>query len=280
MDPDLRRHIIALLELGIEHIEHGGLNETRLSKLEQDQNLSRDKIRETIKHLIARGALNPVIEGPELPYGVSQAFVTDTGKLYYSELVEESGDVGKAIPPVISDSLRAFKKDHPDPMKTAFIMMSFSETQAHDRILRAVKETLASHGLSGVRSDLKQYHNSLLYNVLTYAHGCGFGIAVFERIESDEFNPNVSFEVGYMLGLKKEVCLLKDKTLDNLSTDLLGELYKPFDPQAPENTIPSQLSQWLYDKSIAKPPPSSTRDEDHPVVRMMKEAANRARALQ
>jgi nucleoside 2-deoxyribosyltransferase len=75
-------------------------------------------------------------------------------------------------------------------------------------------------------------------------------VAVFERIEADEFNPNVSFEVGYMKALNKPVCLLKDKTMRTLPTDLLGELYKSFDPQDPHGSIPGELEKWLKDKEM------------------------------
>ena len=101
-------------------------------------------------------------------------------------------------------------------------------------------------------SNVKHYHDDLWPNVLTYIHGWGFGIGVFERLEQDEFNPNVSLEVGYLYGLGKSVCLLKDKTLKTLHTDLVGKLYRPFDPQAPATTIPPQLSKWLADKGIRK----------------------------
>jgi nucleoside 2-deoxyribosyltransferase len=85
---------------------------------------------------------------------------------------------------------------------------------------------------------------------MTYLYGCGFGIAVFERIEAEEFNPNVSLEVGYMFALNKPVCLLKDRTLKTLHTDLVGKLYKTFDPQDPIKTIPDEVTQWLSDKEI------------------------------
>ncbi len=77
-----------------------------------------------------------------------------------------------------------------------------------------------------------------------------FGIALFERLEEDEFNPNVSLEVGYLRALRKPVCLLKDKTLKTLQTDLVGKLYKSFDPQDPKKTIPRELENWLRDKEI------------------------------
>ena len=50
--------------------------------------------------------------------------------------------------------------------------------------------------------------------------------------------------------LRKNVCLLKDQTLKNLPTDLIGKLYKEFDPQDVEKTLPDQLEKWMKDKGI------------------------------
>ena len=151
----------------------------------------------------------------------------------------------------IQESLTLFELDYPDSTKVAFIMMQFGKTKAHDEIMKAIRILLDSHGISGVKADDKQYHDDLFPNVMTYLYGCGFGIAVFERIEAEDFNPNVSLEVGYMFALRKPVCLLKDRTLKTLHTDLVGKLYKVFDPQEPGKTIPDEISQWLSDKGIA-----------------------------
>jgi hypothetical protein len=157
-----------------------------------------------------------------------------------------------AEPPIeIQESLACFRDDYPDPAEVAFIMMRFGETKAHYEIVKAIRKVLESHGISGVKANDKEYHDDLFTNVMTYLYGCGFGIAVFERIEAEEFNPNVSFEVGYMLALRKPVCLLKDRTLKTLTTDLVGKLYKTFDTQDPGKTIPDEISQWLSDKGIA-----------------------------
>lgn len=155
------------------------------------------------------------------------------------------------IPPVeISNSLAQFKSNYPQPRQTGFIVMRFGTTTTHKRILKALQDTLKSVGLIGVRADEGQYHDALYYNILTYIYGCGFGVCVFERLESDQFNPNVSLEIGYMLALNKPVCLLKDKTLNVLHSDIVGHLYRNFDPQDPEDTIPSALVGWLRDKRI------------------------------
>lgn len=154
-------------------------------------------------------------------------------------------------PPIeINESLERFKRDYPDPTKVAFIMMQFGKTNAHQEIVKAIRKVLISHGIEGVRADDLWYHDDLFSNVMTYMYGCGMGIAVFERIEEDEFNPNVSLEVGYMFALKKPVCLLKDKTQKTLHSDLVSKLYKSFDPQDPINSIPIEISKWLKDKQI------------------------------
>jgi hypothetical protein len=155
------------------------------------------------------------------------------------------------LPPIeIQQSLHRFRLDYPDASKVAFIMMKFGVTKAHTQIVKGISDALSSHGIVAVRADDKQYHDDLYYNIMTYLYGCGFGIAVFERIERDDFNPNVSLEVGYSLALGKEVCLLKDKTLPTLHTDLVGKLYRTFDPQDPISSISPELTKWMKDKGI------------------------------
>lgn len=154
------------------------------------------------------------------------------------------------LPAAIQESHERFRSDYPELNEVGFVMMQFSATTAHEAIERAIKTTLNKHGMRGLLARDKEYHEELYPNIQTFMHGCGFGIAVFERIQSDDFNPNVSLEVGYMLGLKKPVLLLKDQTLHALQTDLVGRLYRPFDPQNPGATIPKQIEAWLEDKNL------------------------------
>lgn len=154
------------------------------------------------------------------------------------------------IPVEITDSLNHFKKDHPDPSKIAFIVMQFGKTRIHEEIMESVKTELNKYGIVGLRADDYRYHDDLLYNVLTYVYGCGFGVAIFERIEKEEFNSNVAFEVGYLMALSKPVCLLKDQTIKVLQTDLIGKLYEPFDPQNAIESISVGLRKWLEHKGI------------------------------
>lgn len=157
-------------------------------------------------------------------------------------------------PDAIRTSLAEFSRVYPDPRKVAFIMMEFSNTPAHKNIVATIKEAMGAHGIAAVRADERRFNDSLFPNVQTYMHGCGLGIAVFERITSDRFNPNVALEVGYILALRKPVCLLKDSTLQSLHSDLLDRIYEPFDFQNPAGTIPPKLEAWLRDKDLIPRP--------------------------
>lgn len=159
-------------------------------------------------------------------------------------------------PGEISSSLERFRCDYPDPTRLAFIMMQFGATKAHQQILSSVRSSLQTHGFIALRADDKEYHDDLFFNILTYIYGCRFGIAIFERIEDNSFNPNVSLEVGYMTGIGKPVCYLKDKTLPSLQTDLIGKLYRQFDSFDPQSTIEPSLTQWMRDRAFI---PSMTK---------------------
>lgn len=159
-------------------------------------------------------------------------------------------DFTMTTPAEIHESLERFRQEYPHPAKVAFIMMQFGRTKAHEAIVEGIRDALNPHGIVALRADDKDYHDDLFPNILTYIYGCTFGIAVFERLESDQFNPNVSLEVGYMLAMQKPVCLLKDDTLKTLNTDLVGKLYKPFNPQDPGGSLPGQLLKWCGDRKI------------------------------
>jgi len=157
--------------------------------------------------------------------------------------------IGVEVPVEIQSSLESFLRDYPAKKPTALIVMRFGKTLAHRKITQGIEKTLAPFGIAAVRADHKEYHQDLFSNVLTYIYGCRFGISVFERIEGDDFN-NVSLEVGYMLALSKPVCILKDRTLRTMPTDLMGKRYRPFDPLSPSTTIPSELEKWCRDRGF------------------------------
>ena len=156
----------------------------------------------------------------------------------------------ETTPPHIHDSVFRFRQDFPHYERNCFLVMSFSSSPFHKRIQEVLRATLSKHKLNLLRADQKVYDDDVLANIETYIYGCSFAIAAFERIQNDVYNPNVSFEVGYLSGLKKPVCFLKEKTLPRLSTDLIGKLYYGFDIQEVETTLPPQVEKWLRDNRI------------------------------
>lgn len=198
-----------------------------------------------------------IIVAPEVERIDESTFTGDSfmelfrSSIQFVILEEEIGDyLEMAKFPELAPFIEAFKQDQPDKQTCGFIMMKFTDTDLHKSCLSVIREVCAEFGLTILRADDKTYSDDLLGNVRTYMHGCGFGIALYERLTEDEFNPNVSLEVGYMLALGKPVLLLKDRTLGNLQTDLMGRLYSPFDTQHPKDTIPAEIEKWLRDKGI------------------------------
>ncbi len=179
----------------------------------------------------------------------TSSLVTQGASQFFSSYLK--GLMMASTPPIeITESLQRFKRDHPDPAKTAFLMMQFGATTLHAEMVKAIRETGQKHGIAVLRADDKEYHGDLYLNVLTYMHGSGFGIALFERLVREDFNPNVSLEIGYMLALRKLVCLLKDNTLRALQTDLVGQQYRSFDPQNAAKSIPEVLERWMSDREL------------------------------
>lgn len=169
-------------------------------------------------------------------------------KIYPDDVNQSFYDI--EIDDELKQPLKRFKKDYPDPKKCCFLIMKFEDSRLQSELVKALKEEFQKRGLFLLRADDKVYSDDLFQNIKTYMHYCSFGLALFERINSNYFNPNVSLEVGYMMALKKPILFLKDRTLDSLHSDLIGKLYYSIDVQNIETSIPSIVDKWLTDKEI------------------------------
>ena len=87
--------------------------------------------------------------------------------------------------PEIATGLEKFRADYPVGSKTAFIIMQFGGTKPHDSVVRCIKDTLHTQGITALRADDKEYMDDLFPNIKAYMHACDFGIAVFDRITED-----------------------------------------------------------------------------------------------
>jgi hypothetical protein len=156
----------------------------------------------------------------------------------------------EAAPPPVRSALLALFVDHPNYERNCFLIMPFATTRLHNEITRTLKAVMKSYEFDLVRADDHVYSEDLLTNIQAHIYGCRFAIAVFERILTNDFNPNVSLEVGYCLGLRKPVCLLKELTLPRLPSDLVGRLYDEFDSQDVRGSIPPTIQRWLRNRGL------------------------------
>lgn len=177
----------------------------------------------------------------------------------FSDLRKEIGLLGspasnlspaETAPPEVRAAVLILLDEHPDYARNCFLIMPFRETPVHSAIQEAVREILAESGFNVLRADDRVYAEDLFANIQAYMHGCRFGVAVFERTLSEEFNPNVSLEVGYMLGQGKPVMLLKEQTVRQLHSDLVGRLYVQFDGMRVAESLRPGMLKWLSDRRL------------------------------
>lgn len=129
----------------------------------------------------------------------------------------------------LKEPLERFRMDYGINDKCGFLMMKFEDSILQRKIVEIIKSHFERKGIKILRADDKWYADDLFENIKTYMHGCNFGVALFERINSNDFNPNVSLEIGYMMAMNKPILFLKDRTLNSLHTDLVGKLYHEYD---------------------------------------------------
>ncbi len=169
-------------------------------------------------------------------------------ELGLSELSFAKLSPAQHAPLAVQSAVLALLADHPSYQQNCFLMMPFAATAAHNSIAAVVRSAMLDLGFNVLRADDYAYSEDLLHNVEAYIFGCRFGVAIFERIVSDEHNANVALEIGYMYGLGKPVCLLKEQTVKKLPSDLIGRLYNEFDGQQPETSITQAIQRWLRDR--------------------------------
>jgi hypothetical protein len=145
----------------------------------------------------------------------------------------------------LEPSLRQFLEDHPDPDRNVFVMMRFINSPQMTEICNAIKNTCSTYGFHAVRADDRDYTGELWSNIEVYMTCCHYAVAVFEDIEKRDFNPNVSLELGYMLGRRKRSLILKEQRLPNLPADVVHRLYKPFDMFAITESVSCEVARWL-----------------------------------
>lgn len=209
-------------------------------------NMSTDEIWEVVeklKELRFIRLVTPEYFADDCPF----VSLTSLGKIEveegYPNLESEYSSILKH-PPEIKEALKEFWIDSPYE-KNVFVMMRYRSQDYFKEIEKTICDTLYIYDLEAKFAKEKAYEITLWDNIRVYMHGCKYGIVIFEEIDEREYNPNVSFELGYMHLQGKRCLLLKEHRMPKLPTDVCGHLYKDFDQMNIEDTIMTQIKEWI-----------------------------------
>jgi protein-tyrosine-phosphatase len=137
-----------------------------------------------------------------------------------------------------------FIDNFPHFARNVFVMMPFT-TSITNEIYEAVARAAKHHGLVPLRADMKQFAPVVWWNVLTYMIGSSYGIVIYEPKDCIPFNPNVSIEAGFMLGVDRQVLLLANQKLTSMPIDFSGRVFRTFSDTNISQSVFQAVSDWI-----------------------------------
>lgn len=214
----------------------------RSTELLQPSELER-AVREQLGMVVAAVVTLPLPGSPDRQRALDAAAERHVTEVERGARLDRLGDLTGVRH--LEPHLREFLNDHPDPDHNVFVMMRFLASDRLDETHEALKDVLARRGFYAVRADDRDYTGELWSNIEVYMTCCHYGIAVFEDIEKRDFNPNVSLELGYMLGRRRRCLILKEQRLPDLPADVVHRLYKPFDMFNITASVSREVTRWV-----------------------------------
>jgi hypothetical protein len=169
----------------------------------------------------------------------------------YKKMVNEFGSIREKFSHLENNAKSIF--DDSPFEKNVFVMMPFRQQkdERFENIEQIIRAELKKKGFRAWLASDKTLSPQLWDNVASFLLACKYGIAVFTRDERgtqiavEEFNPNVSLELGFFISRGKKVLILKDSALPRLPTDLLGHLYQEFDLNQVNRHLPKIIKAWV-----------------------------------
>ena len=151
-------------------------------------------------------------------------------------------------PPALVEPLRRFLDVHPFETNV-FGMTRFPDAKAGTadpvgRALGVIRDTCEAKGLKFHLASDRAISDDLWTNVAAHMWASRYGVALFEDRAERGVNHNLLIEVGAMVMTGRRCALLKDGSIDNLPTDLVGMIYKSVD-LADEKTVANVITQWI-----------------------------------
>lgn len=128
----------------------------------------------------------------------------------------------EAIKSLLNYVRRVFIDFTPIDYKEIFVVMRFKENEAiyEKGIVEAAREL----NLNCTKADLNILDQGILNNVIENIKRNKFIVVILEN------NPNVYFELGYAMALKKEIIILKStKNEDRIASDISNLIFIEYD---------------------------------------------------
>jgi protein-tyrosine-phosphatase len=131
------------------------------------------------------------------------------------------------------------------------LLIRFSPAEKYQLLEKTIRHVLSQYGLEAIRADDRFSVPTLWENIKLEMDRCTSGIAILDA-EDAAFNPNILIEIGYLLARNANLLLLKERSSRHLPADILGHLYREFDPKDIEQTTKRAVLEWLRDQRVAK----------------------------
>lgn len=109
--------------------------------------------------------------------------------IYPDEIYIQSASSLSTTTNELTQPVERFYKDFNKPHNCGFLMMKYEDTNIPTQLVKIIKHRFEKYGFKILRADDKWYSDDLLTNIKAYMHCCGFGVALFDRINSNYFNP-------------------------------------------------------------------------------------------
>jgi hypothetical protein len=154
-------------------------------------------------------------------------------------------------PPDLVRPLHAFLAEHPFE-RNVFGMTRFPSRDEADKLdpiaaaLTTARKVCADHRLEFHLASDRQILDDLWPNVAAHMWGSQYGIAFFENRTGAGLNYNLTIEVGSCMVLGRRLCILRDKGVEKLPSDITSKIWKDVDI-GKAASVSRALHMWIRD---------------------------------
>jgi DNA-binding MarR family transcriptional regulator len=151
-------------------------------------------------------------------------------------------------PAAIASAVRTFVEAHPIEFNI-FGMTRFPRQDGDGELrdaLQAASYAAKARGFDLILASERTLVDDLWGNVMAHIWASSLGLALFEARSDRGVNHNLAIESGAMLMTGRRCALLRDRTVGQMPSDLVGHIYFSVNLDDP-GTVASAVDGWLTD---------------------------------